>query len=221
MDFEPDTMTGYSAALGMEILGRIIEIVAGEDLNSFLQNHLMKPLGIDCLTFCLTEEQKAKVARLYEYQEGQPLLDVTETAPEWKRVNPANGFYSGAAGMYGTLKSYDRFAQMLANYGELDGVRVLQEATVKMIREDRSSHHKYFMPGSRWGQGMVVFGPPKETGRPVSEGTIGWSGAYGTHFFVDHVAGISAVLMTQRSNIGGANSYVSLEAERTIYQDIQ
>ena len=67
-----------------------------------------------------------------------------------------------------------------------------------------------------WGLGMIVHEEPELSGRAVSRGTYGWSGAYGTHFFIDPVKKISAVMMMSVSNIGGADSPIAAEFERCV-----
>lgn len=219
LDFEPGTMTGYSAAVAYEVLGRIIEIVSGLDLNTFLYTYLFKPLGITDMSYSLTEEQIKRIPRIYESTEGK-LIDVTDTEAGWKTVNPlVNGYYSGSAGLLGSLEEYDKFAQMLYHNGELNGVRILKEETVKQMVTESSNHHKPFFAGTVWGLGMVVFGDLSETNRYVGKGSFGWSGAYGTHFYVDPINKLTTVLMLNRSNMGGADSYISKRLEEVIYQE--
>ena len=216
LDFQPGTHSGYSAGVAFEVLGRIVEVVSGKDLNSFIQDEICSPLGIRDLGYCLNEEQLTRVSEIYEARNGQ-LTDVTETDAPWKRVNPlVNGYYSGSAGMFGSAEAYDRFAAMLAAGGEYGGARILREETVKQMHTDSTQAHLRMGPGISWGLGMIVHEEPELSGRAVSRGTYGWSGAYGTHFFIDPVKKISAVMMMSVSNIGGADSPIAAEFERCV-----
>lgn len=216
LDFQPGTMTGYSAAVGFEVLGRIVEVVSEMDLNSFIQEKICKPLKIKDLGFVLSEEQKGRIARLYEAADNE-LIDVTESDEPWKKVNPlVNGYFSGSAGMIASLESYDRIVQMLANGGVLDNHRILKIETVNKMSSLGSYEHLEMGPGVVWGLGMIVHENPQKENSLLSKGTFGWSGAYGTHFFVDPIKHITVTMVMAVSNIGGADSYIAKELEKVV-----
>ncbi len=218
LDFEPGTMTGYSAVVGFDVLGRIIEKVTEMDLHSYMKKYIMEPLDITDITYVPSQEQKGRLARLYEYAKGA-LVDVTECEPAWQQVNPeVNGYYSGSAGLFGTLADYDKIVQMLANKGTLHGRQILKMDTIKQMTGVRAHHKKEFLPDSYWGLGMVVFGDHEKTNRGLARGSYGWSGAYGSHFYIDPVNQLTVTLMAQRSNIGGAFSPVSHALETAVYK---
>ena len=217
LDFQPGSNTGYSAAVGYDVLGRIIEIVSGMSLNDFINENITKPLGIKDLTFSLNEEQMSRLAKLYEFRDGY-LNDVTLTDIPWKSVNPIpNNFFSGSAGLLGTLESYQAICEIFYNKGKVNGVRVVSEDSINLMNRILTDHNKNFFPGAVWGLGLLVFENPGLTGRSLEKGTYGWSGAYGTHFYIDEKNKISVVLMLNRSNIGGGDSYISKEIEELVY----
>ena len=220
LDFEPGTMTGYSAGTAYDVLGLLIERISGVDLNTFIQERICTPLKIYDLTFRPTMEQSARLCRLYEAGKDG-MRDVTEEDPFWKLVDPVPGGYcSGSAGLLGTVEAYDRVAQMLCNRGELDGVRLLSEETVEKMTWIEKVPHMQMMPGAWWGLGMMVSEEPEKTHRSVGAGTFGWSGAYGTHFYIDPMQGITVVLGVNCSNIGGAGSPLSAELEHLIWKEL-
>lgn len=219
LDFQPGSFASYSAAVAFDVLGRLIEIVSEEDLDTFIRKHICEPLAIQDMGFRLTEEQLERVARIYEAKDGI-LADVTETDKFWKMVNPlADGYFSGSAGMFGSLEAYDRFVQMLAKGGELDGVRILKPETVLSMSQRSVEYCLEMSPGIVWGLGMIVHENPAKSGRKVSKGTFGWSGAYGTHFFIDPVRQITAVMMMSVSNIGGADSDIARQLENDVSEN--
>ena len=218
LDFVPGTMTGYSAITGFDVLGRVIEIVSGEDLDEYVRGHIARPLGTGELGFSLTEAQQGRMARLYEHGADGTQKDVTDSDQLWRQVDPGRGYYSGSAGMIGSLTAYDRFVQMLAGNGAYNGARILRPETVAAIRAERAKHGLEFMPGVVWGLGMAVFSEFGRSGRYLGEGTFGWSGAYGTHFYIDTENGITVTLMVQSSNIGGAGSPLSMKLEEAVYR---
>lgn len=221
LDFEPGTMTGYSAMPGFDILGRVIEIISGKDLDKYICENITGPLGISDLGFEMTAEQRERMAVLYERPKDGRLVAVPEKESTWQRVDPQiNGFYSGSAGMLGSLEAYDRFVQMLANDGRYEKTQILKPETIRLMARESASHHKELMPGCVWGLGMAVFSGLETSGRCLGEGSFGWSGAFGGHFYIDPHNRITMTLMVQRSDIGGATSYVSWKLEESIYQTL-
>lgn len=219
LDFQPGTFSGYSAMAAFEVLGCLVEMISGLAFEEYLKKNLFLPLGATDLAFTLTSDQLARVPRLYEYTEQGTLMDVTDDSHGWDGMDPTKyGYHSGAGGLFGTVRSYERIAHMLLNKGQLDGVRVLKEETVEEMAGKGISHDLEPFAGCFWGLGMMVFGEKKKTGRSLSRGTFGWSGAFGTHFYMDPDNQLEMVLGINRSNIGGAGSYVSFAVEEAIYQ---
>lgn len=216
LDFQPGEGSGYSGVAAFEILAAVVEKISGERLQEYLTNHIFKPMKIEDITYELTEEQKRRMPQLYEYRE-EKLWDVSLTDSSWKEMNPMlNAYQSGSAGIVGSIEEYEKIAHMLLNQGNLNGVQILKPETVKMMAGEGISHDSVMRPGSYWGLGVNVKNPlpGAKTGR--TKGSFGWSGAYGTHFFVDPQNKLELVLGVNRSNIGGAGSYVSLALEKVV-----
>ena len=221
LDFQPGTASGYSSVVAFEVLAAIIEAVSGEDFEGYLQNHIFKPMGITDITFRPNEEQQNRIPRLYQYQqETGTLVDVTETDKHWERMNTlATDYCSASTGLYGTMEDYEKIAQMLLNRGMFHGVRILKPETVDLMAGKGISHNSRSNPGVYWGLSVYVMEDPtyKNAGRTV--GSYGWSGAFGTHFFIDPRNNLEMVLGVNRSNIGGAASPVALAIEHAIKED--
>jgi CubicO group peptidase (beta-lactamase class C family) len=196
LEFQPGTKWAYSAQAGIDTLVRIVEIVSGQTFDRFVLSRLCEPLGMNDTYFYPPEALTPRIATLYR------------TTPKGlqKQDNPAfmNGTYlSGGGGLFSTAEDYLRFAQMLANGGELDGKRVLGRRTVEMMA---SIHIPDTLPGRSPGEGygltVRVISNAGAAGTELSNGSFGWSGAFGTHFWVDPKEKIVAVLMTQGGSRG-------------------
>lgn len=219
LDFQPGEHTGYSAATAFDVLGKIIEVVSGMNLNSFIIERICKPLGITDMGFELSEEQKRRVVKLYEATEGK-LIDVSNSESFWNLINPFDaGLYCGSAGMLGTVDGYAKIARMLLQKGKADNKTFLKEETIDKMKHEASEKHLEMQPGKVWGLGMVVTENPEIAKRNVGKGTYGWSGAYGTHFYVDDENNLTMVLGVSRSNIGGADSELSKLLEDVLYKE--
>ncbi len=196
LEFQPGTRWAYSAQAGIDTLVRIVEIVSGQTFDQLVRRRLFGPLEMKDTSFYPAEELTPRIATLYrKTSEGLQ-----------KQNNPAfmNGTYlSGGGGLFSTAEDYLRFGQMLANGGELDGKRVLGRRTVEMMA---SIHIADTLPGRRPGESygltVRVVSNSGAAGTALSNGSFGWSGAFGTHFWVDPKEKIVAVLMTQGSSIG-------------------
>lgn len=217
MDFQPGKCVGYSALVAFDILGRILEIVSGKDLETLLREMIFDPLKMTDMTFAPTQAQKDRTVRMY----GRATGDLSDIAAPGEFSSPFYfSFPSGSAGLIGTLRDYDRFVQMLGNGGELDGVRILKEETVRLMAAPCPEDPPKAFPGSAWGLGMNIFSAYPVSHRHLSEGTFGWSGAFGTHFYIDPANDVTMVLMLNRADIGGADSYVSFGMEEAIFKGL-
>ena len=85
------------------------------------------------------------------------------------------------------------------------------------MRSEGAAKHLEMMPGAFWGLGMLVTVRPDLCGMPVAPGTFGWSGAYGTHFFINPEQKLQAVFVMNRSNIGGAGSPIARRVEELTF----
>lgn len=217
LDFQPGEGTGYSALTGFDILGRVIEAVSGMELGDFLEKEIFAPLGMKDTGFTADEAMRARVPRMY----ARPENALIDQGKPGEFVNPFDFSYPcGSAGLYSTLDSYDRFVRMLAGGGTFEGSQLLKSETVAQMALPCPDDPPMDSPGTAWGLGMCVFRPHSVSGRYLANGVFGWSGAFGTHFFIDPVNDVSMVLMVNRLDIGGAGSYVSWAAEQMIFEGL-
>ncbi len=195
LEFQPGTKWAYSAEAGIDTLARIVEIVSGKTFDEFLRDRLFGPLEMKDTCFYPAEVLKPRIATLYS--KTPKGLQKRDEMPF------VNGTYlSGGGGLFSTAMDYLRFGQMLANRGELDGKRVLGRRTVEMMA---SIHIPDTLPGRNPGEGygltVRVINNSGAAATALSNGSFGWSGAFGTHFWVDPKEEIVAVLMTQGGSI--------------------
>ena len=169
-------------------------------------------------TFFLSEEQKSRLVDVYK-RKGKHLVNVTG-----KKDDIAGFFHQkellfehGCGGLYSTLEDYARFGQMLLNEGTYQGRQILKSETVQLMHTEGAREHLCPEPGMVWGLGMKIRQNPKEAGSFATEGTYGWSGAFGTHFFISPKERLMAVFMMNRSDIGGSGSYISRKVEELVF----
>jgi CubicO group peptidase (beta-lactamase class C family) len=107
-------------------------------------------------------------------------------------------YVMGAGGLVTTAEEYAKFAQMLANGGELNGKRLLSSRTIAYMT---SVHAPDTLtgrtPGEGYGLSVRVMNHAVASGSRLSDGSFGWSGAYGTYFWVDPRENLVAIMMIQ------------------------
>jgi CubicO group peptidase (beta-lactamase class C family) len=212
--FQPGTRWHYS--IGIDVIARLIEIVSGQTLQSFLQQRLLRPLGMMNTGFSVSEDKRSHLATMYglpdvatstvsaitrAYTQGfNQQIDVEKTYPASNTTSFARGGY----GLFSTCSDYMQFAQMLLNRGELDGVRILSPKIMDLM------HMNYLpksllpwevggtpSPGYGFGLGSRVLMNVAESMMPGSVGEFGWGGAAKTYYWIDPQEELIGILMAQ------------------------
>ncbi len=211
LEFQPGTRWAYSAQAGHDTLGRIVEIASGMPLDKFFQTRIFDPLGMKDIAFWPSDANWPRVASVYNLAQGK--LN--------KNANP-NGmsspiYFMGSGGLISTPLDYIPFGAMLANGGSLNGKQVMGKKTVEMMS---AMHVPDTLPGrgpgEGYGLGVRVVTDHAKNGTMLSNGTFGWSGVYGTHFFVDPVEGVVGVLMVQTANQEVNRDFENLVAQAIV-----
>ena len=192
-----DPGTRYRYSEGTSVLGRLVEIWSGKPFEEFLDERIFRPLRMrDTMFWASTAEQRARLATVYGPAQGGGLIPVeTETLPFTERPT----LIEGAVGLLSTVPDYVRFAQMLLNKGELDGVRLLRPKTVETMTTNGLSEAVQKTRGGSmgWGLANVQVLLNEIADDPGSKGEYGWDGTAGTIFWVDPAKEMVTVLMTQ------------------------
>ena len=178
-----------------DVLGRLVEVMAGQTLGAFLSQRILKPLGMTDSGFSVPEQDHHRIAEPFAKDPDGgtdvSLLDVKRTAL----------FESGGGGMVATAMDYARFTAMLLNNGRLGEVRLLGRKTIELMTSDHlgnvPSNPDLLPPGHGFGLGFAVRTNAGMAPFPGSVGNYYWSGAAGTSFWVDPTERLYAVLMIQ------------------------
>ena len=199
--------------IGLELAALTVERTSHKRFDAFLQERILGPLKMKDTGYYVPEASQSRFASLYVKGPGGALVpaEPAKASPFLKPPVVA----TGSGGLVSTLGDFFRFAQMLCNGGELDGVRVLSEASVeRMLRNHlRDGQYGQLAEAAKFGFGGtgsgVGFGyggaVVRDTALAKSEGSVGeykWGGAGSTTFFVDRKAGVVMVLMTQLAPSG-------------------
>jgi CubicO group peptidase (beta-lactamase class C family) len=205
LEYQPGKSWKYS--LSMDIEGYLVEKLSGESLPQFMREHIFTPLGMKDAGFYVPGEKRARFATSYT-ADAQGHLTAAGGSDVDGGYTTEPTMPSGGGGMVSTAEDYYRFAQMLANGGELDGHRILSPSTVHLMTTNKlpdslltgqlgiGAH--VMRPGFGYGFNCAVIFDPGLAALPDGKGTFFWDGAAGTWFWVDPANDVVFVGMIQR-----------------------
>lgn len=212
---QPGTIWDYG--LSTDVLGRIIEVIAGKSLLEFAKQRLLDPLGMTETAFYVADP--AKWPRIAEpMPEDRAISPMTQVRDIRKPLK----WQSGGGGLVGTIGDYARFSQMLLNGGTLEGRRYLKPETIALMASDHVGPETHierdrnYYPGESSGFGLGVAvrtSVPEGTSWPLGE--FRWDGVGGTFFFIDPEDDLFGIFMVQTPTQRGR---IQLALKTLIYQ---
>ncbi len=218
--FEPTEGQMYSAVWAFDVVARLIEMTSGLDYATFLQKNIFEPCGMVNTTFAPTPDQWARMIVMHNRVEADGVVRSVDRPmiPGCVFENFPVTWFSGGAGLASTLPDYVKFAEMLCRGGVTeDGVRILPAELVREMGTTVIPEH--VMPAwERWGVGVRVI-MPCHGWMPAD--CFGWSGAYGTHFWVDPHNDITVTLMRNSGFDGGAGAATANQLEQDVYAALE
>ncbi len=216
LDFQPGSLWRYS--LGIDVIGRVVEVISGRSLSAYLRERLFEPIGMPDTAFEVPPEKRGRLAAMYGRPDViAPGVTMASELEAWRNganeridvsrsypVDAPHVFARGGHGLFGTIGGYWRFAQMLANGGHLDGKRILGRKTLALMHANHLPASLLPiavgglpLPGYGFGLGSRVLLDVAQSGAPGSVGEFGWSGAAKTHYWVDPQEELVGLFMTQ------------------------
>lgn len=222
--YQPGTQWVYS--ISMDIQGYLVEKLSGQSLPDFMRDHIYQPLGMKDAGFYVSKANWSRFATNYSWDRDQNALVPQASGTSAPRpYDHQPEMPSGGGGMVSTIEDYYRFAQMLANTGELNGKRILAPAGVHLMSTNKLSPEltdgrfgigaQHMRPGFGYGYNCAVEYDPQLANLPDGKGTFLWDGAAGTWFWIDPANDLVFVGMIQRMNGGPTN--VQYLARQLVY----
>ena len=213
---QPGSMWHYSVAV--DVQGYVLEVLAGKPLDEVLNERLFGPLGMTDTAFWVEPDKVDRFSHMYATNEGK--LAKVEFGQYLQKPN----LLSGGGGLVSTATDYMRFAQMLANGGELDGVRILKPETVELMHTNHLPAGVTDMGpiyrGNRFGLDFsIVTDPNPATDHERAKGEYWWYGIGGTWFGINPVQDLVVVGMIQSRDFR-ASGMARIASKRLAYEAI-
>ncbi|WP_010185076.1 serine hydrolase domain-containing protein [Sphingomonas sp. PAMC 26605] len=218
---EPGTKWSYS--IGLDVLGRVIEVASGQSFDGFLQQRIFTPLKMNSSYFQVPASEARRLATGY-FIAGNNRVPLDPGATSVYLQKPS--FPYGGAGLVTSAGDYDRFLHMLQNGGSLDGVRILKPATAKLAMSNLLPTGVIYpgavsaTGGTTNPQGFGAGGSVTLNDAPggPANGTYGWGGAAGTIAWVDPVNQVRATIMV--NYLPGDKWPLRAESTKAVYADL-
>lgn len=200
---QPGAEWNYSVAT--DVLGYLVQVIAGQRFDDFLEERIIRPLGMVDTAFHVPANKLSRFACNYNVEADGSLKLID--SPAKSHFTTKRDIVSGGGGLVSTAADYMRFSQMMLNKGELDGVRLLGRKTVELMTSNhlrgdmadmgqpRFSESSY--EGIGFGLGFSVTLDPAKAQILGTPGEYAWGGAASTAFWVDPAEEMIVLLLTQ------------------------
>ncbi|HUZ76158.1 MAG TPA: serine hydrolase domain-containing protein [Chloroflexota bacterium] len=223
---EADPGANWIYGLSTDMVGYLCEVLSGRPLDRYLDERILQPLGMTDTAFQVAHGNVERLTACYRTGLAGETAYVLQDSPATSRFTRTPTLFSGVAGLTSTAADYMRFAKMLANGGELDGVRILGPRTLGLMGSNHLPAGQDLaavtrpgpMPprvGQGFGLGFGVLLDPARAGIIGTPGEISWGGAASTAFFVSPRDELVGLLMTQL--LGGVGFQFATYLRSTLY----
>ena len=205
LEFSPGSAWNYS--LATDVCGYLVQVLPGMPLDDYFAKNIFRPLNMQDTFFTVPADKLSRFAACYEYQPGDSFR--LQDDPQTSHFAKPHGYLSGGGGLVSSLGDYYRFAQALANGGELDGARIIGRKTLEFMRLNHlpngtdlpsvsiGGFSETPYDGSGFGLGFAVKTDIAKSQTIGSVGEYGWGGMAGTTFFIDPEEDLLVIFMTQ------------------------
>lgn len=219
--FNPGERWEYS--LGVDVLGRLVEVVSGMPFDEFLRTRIFEPLAMKDTYFFVPDNKLDRLATAYTYYPDKglnrfPDTPITEGSFTYSADYPYRGpkkLFSGGAGLNSTAADYARFCEMMLQGGKLGNVRILSRKSVELMTHDQLGK---ISADQAFGLGFGIDGvkePLAELGTP---GAYNWGGFFYTSFSIDPKEEMIIIFMAQLHPTGEID--VDRQVHELAYQAI-
>ncbi|HBF31611.1 serine hydrolase domain-containing protein [Rhizobium sp.] len=225
---DPGTLWSYG--IGLDWIGRIIEVLDGRSIDQFCTEEIFQPLGLSDTIFEVDEHQKDRLADVYARKPDGALVPIEFGPPSHPE------FYSMGGSLYSTARDYMHFVRLFLNEGTLDGVRLLKPETINWMLENKIGDMLVTplvnavgavglafeaLPGTRKNHSFGFMRSDEDHPGMRKAGSQGWCGVLNTHYWFDRASNVAGVFMSQMLPLGDPRFQAQCDAfESAVYANI-
>ena len=221
----------WEDGINIDMVGRMVEVASGENLEAYLRRHIFDPLGMPDTGFVLRPAWESRLAAVHSRGEDGSLTPIETARPA---ENPE--FYAGGGGLFSTARDYLTFLQALMHGGRFNGARILKPETVALMGQNHMgalnvqpmlsykpaiSNDVELFPGmdKKWGLSFLI--NTQDVPGRRSAGSLAWAGINNTYYWLDPKKKVAGVLMTQVLPFGDHAVLGLLDRfEEAVYQNV-
>jgi CubicO group peptidase (beta-lactamase class C family) len=204
----------FTYGLNTDVLGYVVEVISGMDLNKFMSTRIFEPLGMKDTYFYLPPSKRSRLVSLYQ-QDSSGISMMPESMNIVETVyrdypNMEGKYLSGGAGLSSTIYDYAIFLQMMLNGGSYNGHQILAKSTVRMMTSNQIGPNVIY--GDQFGLGFGLTTKEESASTPLNEGSFEWGGMFATTYWVDPKEGVVALFFRNiwPTNFDGGGKFKTL-----------
>lgn len=176
----------FTYGLNTDVLGYLIEVLSGKSLDRYFKEDLFTPLEMNDSYFYLPEEKTARLVTLYANDSLKGKLYPSENiANQTYPYLGAKTYFSGGAGIVGSIKDYANFCEMLLNNGVFKGKQILGRKTIELMLRNQIGSAEVWNTKNKFGLGFELMTEEGLAKQPGTIGSFGWGGLYSTDYLID------------------------------------
>jgi CubicO group peptidase (beta-lactamase class C family) len=185
----------FTYGLNVDVLGYLVEILSGESLDKYFQNHIFEPLGMSDTYFYIPASKSGRLVDVNSEDNSHHIKKLPKEIFNYPLMTGT--YFSGGAGLSSTIKDYAIFLQMLLNKGEYNGKRLLSRRTVELITCNQIGELN--RGRNKFGLGFEITTAYGQAQLGVSEGSFSWGGYFGTTYWADPKEHLVCLVFMQQS----------------------
>lgn len=215
--FEPGEK--YEYGLNMDVLGRVVEIVSGMELDDYIRENISNPLGIKKLDFFFSDSLDQDLVPLF-WADANGKMEPALPNPAFNLNYPiqsAQKYHAGGTGMSGTARDYYLFCKAMLNDGKLGKTKILKSETAQMMHQNQIDTITY-----PWSSNKIGYGFEITNNHPIKpNGVYSWGGAFGTAFWIDPKNDLIVIQLRQTGGSIPAIDEMNKSLERIVYSALK
>lgn len=210
----------WTYSLSVDVLGCLIEVISGTDLEDYLAKKIFRPLGMKDTYFNVPVSKSGRLTTVYTEDSLHHIIKWTKAGrfgvdPDYPLVTKR--YFSGGAGITSTAFDYAIFLQMMLNGGRYNGVQILSPRTVQLMT---SGQLNFLYNGKdNFGLGFDITSERSAALDPQNAGSFSWGGFFGTTYWADPKAKLVCLIMTQQTP--NSHSDYGKKFEQVVYQSLR